>query len=188
MKDLEQRKNLRTAKRQPSTQGGFTLIEMIVAVSLFTIVIFVSIGALLAISDASRKANSLRSVMDNLNFAIESMSRSIRTGTDYACAGGGNCVNGGTEFSFIDQRNVAVTYKYDASTQSIMVQKDGGVFRGITSAEVQVEGLTFYVAGVGADGKQPRIIITARGVAGLKEKTKTSFSIQTTVSQRQIES
>jgi len=169
-------------------KDGFTLIEMIVAVSLFTVVIFVSIGALLTISDASRKANSIRSVMDNLNFAIESMSRSIRTGTDYACVGGGNCVNGGTEISFVDQRGATVTYKYDAGTKSILVQKDAGAFRGITSAEVQIEGLTFYVAGVGADGKQPRIIITARGTAGLKEKTKTSFSIQTTVSQRQIES
>lgn len=188
MKDLEQRKNLKTAKRQLPTHGGFTLIEMIVAVSLFTVVIFVSIGALLAISDASRKASSLRAVMDNLNFALESMSRNIRTGTNYACAGIGNCTSGGTEFSFIDQRGATVTYRYDTGTMGIQVRKDSGAFRGITSAEVQIEGLTFYVAGVGVDSKQPRVIITARGVAGLKERIKTNFSIQTTVSQRQIES
>ena len=183
-----QNSKLKSKIQNPKSNQGFTLIEMIVAVSLFTIVIFVSIGALLTISDASRKANSLRAVMDNLNFAIESMSRSIRTGTDYTCEGIGNCLGGGTELSFVDQRGATVTYRYDASTKSIQVRKDAGIFRGITSAEVQIEGLAFYVTGVGADGKQPRIIITARGTAGLKEKTKTSFSIQTTVSQRQIES
>jgi len=186
---------MQNAKLQFKTQNsrmksnqGFTLIEMIVAVSLFTVVMFVAVGALLAISDANRKATALRVVMENLNFAIESMSRSIRTGTDYSCDGGGNC-SGGDTLSFTDQYGSAVTYQYDGNAKSILVRKDLGSLKGITSSEVEVESLKFYVAGVGAgDGIQPRVIITVKGKAGSKEKLKTDFSIQTTVSQRQIES
>lgn len=64
---------------------GFTLIEIIVAVSIFTIVMLVTMGALLTLNDSSRKAQALRTVIDNLNFAVEDMSRKIRTGDIYRC-------------------------------------------------------------------------------------------------------
>ncbi|MDO8493450.1 MAG: type II secretion system protein [bacterium] len=68
-----------------SLSRGFTLIEIIVATSLFTVVMLVTVGALLSLNDASRKAQSLRTVIDNLNFAVEDMNRKIRTGDSYHC-------------------------------------------------------------------------------------------------------
>ncbi|HVV38925.1 MAG TPA: type II secretion system protein [Candidatus Paceibacterota bacterium] len=62
---------------------GFTLIELMVSVTIFTMVMVVSLGALLTISASERKAETLKSVMTNLNFALDSMSRSIRTGSNY---------------------------------------------------------------------------------------------------------
>jgi type II secretory pathway pseudopilin PulG len=64
---------------------GFTLVEIIVSVSIFTIVMLVTMGALLTLNDSSRKAQALRTVIDNLNFAVEDMSRKIRTGSFYRC-------------------------------------------------------------------------------------------------------
>jgi len=167
---------------------GFTLIEMIVSVSIFTIVMFVSVGALLAITDANRKANSLRIVMDNLNFAMDSMSRNLRTGSGYGCEGAGNCANGGSFITFTDQNNILVRYSYDTNAKGITVQEGAGDPASITSPEVEIENLKFYVTGVGADGRQPRVIISISGTAGLLEKIKTRFSVQTTISQRRVES
>lgn len=65
--------------------SGFTLIEIIVAISIFTVVMLVTMGALLTLNDASRKAQALRTVIDNLNFAVEDMNRKIRTGDSYRC-------------------------------------------------------------------------------------------------------
>ena len=175
-------------KKERNNEKGFTLVEMIVAVSIFTVVMFVSVGALLAIADANRKANALRTVMDNLNFAMESMSRSIRTGKDYACGPSANCPQGGPSIAFTDQNNVRVVYDYNAANKSITVQKDGGIPQAITSPEVQIDSLTFYVTGVGPDGKQPKVTVSVSGTAGLQEKIKTGFSIQTTISQRLVES
>jgi len=172
------------------TNLGFTLIEMIVAVAIFTVVVFIGIGALLSISDANRKSNSLRSVMDNLNFAMENMSRSIRTGDDYSCGGVGNCPSGGNEFTFTDQNGLSVEYSF-AETDGlgmITILKDGGPPLRITSPEVDIDNLTFYVTGVGAGNGQPRVVISIIGVAGIKDKLKSNFSIQTTVSQRAVDS
>lgn len=66
-------------------RNGFTLIEIIVSISIFTVVMLVTMGALLTLNDSSRKAQALRTVIDNLNFAVEDMNRKIRTGDIYHC-------------------------------------------------------------------------------------------------------
>ena len=68
-----------------ATDAGFTLIEIIVSVSIFTVVMLITMGALLSLNDSSRKAQALRTVIDNLNFTIEDMNRKIRTGDVYHC-------------------------------------------------------------------------------------------------------
>ena len=66
-------------------RAGFTLVEMIVSLALFSVVAVIAIGALLKVIDANDKAQSIQSAVTNLNFALESMSRDLRTGTDYDC-------------------------------------------------------------------------------------------------------
>ncbi len=173
-----------------SHDKGFTLIEMIVAISIFTIVVFVGIGALLSIADANRKSNSLRTVMDNLNFAMESMSRSIRTGDNYSCNGIGNCPSGKNNFTFVDQKGKTVKYSFVEvnGIGMINVTKNSGQSLRITSPGVDIDNLSFFVTGVGAGNGQPRVVISIIGIAGIKEKLKSKFSIQTTVSQRAVDS
>src|SRR3990167_8812616 len=90
-------------------ERGFTLVELIVSIGLFSIVMLVSVGALLALTGANRKAQALQSVMNNLNIALDGMVRSIRMGSDYHCGTGvfigtGNLddcsTSGGTRFVF----------------------------------------------------------------------------------------
>src|SRR3989344_3450237 len=64
---------------------GFTLIEMMVSTSIFIMVMVVAAGAILSISSANRKSQATKVAIDNLSFALESMSRHIRVGTDYSC-------------------------------------------------------------------------------------------------------
>jgi prepilin-type N-terminal cleavage/methylation domain-containing protein len=66
-------------------QLGFTLIEMIVSLALFSIVITISIGALLVLIGTNEQLQGEQSVMTNLSFALDSMTREIRTGTEYYC-------------------------------------------------------------------------------------------------------
>jgi prepilin-type N-terminal cleavage/methylation domain-containing protein len=64
---------------------GFSLIELMVALTIFSIVMTVSIGTLIVLIDANGKAQALSSAMTNLSFAIDSMTRNLRTGRNFNC-------------------------------------------------------------------------------------------------------
>ncbi len=64
---------------------GFTLIEMIVSLALFTVVAVIAIGAFLKITDSNKKSQTLKTSINNLSFALESMSREMRVGSSYYC-------------------------------------------------------------------------------------------------------
>lgn len=68
-----------------SSQSGFTIIEMIVSLALFSVVVTISVGALLVLIASNQRFQNEQSVMTNLSFALDSMTREIRTGTNYYC-------------------------------------------------------------------------------------------------------
>ncbi len=72
-------------KKAKNLNKGFTLIEIIVSLAIFSIVALVAVGALIKIVDANKKAQSLKTAINNINYALESMSRDIRAGTNYYC-------------------------------------------------------------------------------------------------------
>jgi len=181
---------------------GFSLVEMMVAVSLFAVVMIISTGALLSLMDAAKKAQALQSVMNNLNIALDGMVRSTRMGSTYHCGNIGvrtdprDCAEGDTFFAFeryggdSDDSSDQWVYWYDADTQRLYKSEDNGVTSfAITAPEVQIDDMRFYVTGstVG-DNAQPKIVIVVRGTAGAeKVKTRTTFSIQATAAQRLLD-
>lgn len=78
-----------------SKNSGFTLIEMIVSLGVFSIVVTTAVGALLMLISTNQQLQAEQSVMTNLSFALDTMTREIRTGLNYYCAdssGGDNLV------------------------------------------------------------------------------------------------
>ena len=71
--------------KKPTQQSGFTIVEMIVSLALFSVVVTVSVGALLVLIASNERFQEEQSVMTNLSFALDSMSREIRTGINYFC-------------------------------------------------------------------------------------------------------
>lgn len=67
---------------------GFTLLEMIVALAIFSVVAVIAVGALVRVVGLNRRAQTLQSAMIDLSFALESMSREIRVGSTYYCLTG----------------------------------------------------------------------------------------------------
>ncbi|HBB44022.1 MAG: hypothetical protein UW27_C0017G0035 [Parcubacteria group bacterium GW2011_GWA1_44_13] len=170
-----------------NSQRGFTLIEMTVSLGLFTIIMFIATSAFLSIVNTDRKARSVRIAADNLNIALEDMSRRIKTGSNYYCGAGGetllsvnNCTSGVNSILFFTDQNGDRT-KYEKFGTSI--RRDG---TPITSTEIIISGLNFIVSGsaVGsADNKQPMVTIVIDGSLG-SGATESGFKIQTTVTQR----
>lgn len=64
---------------------GFTLVEAMIAVGLFSVIMTIGIGAILGVNSTHRKTQSMRTAIDGLSFLMEDMARSIRLGADLYC-------------------------------------------------------------------------------------------------------
>lgn len=178
------------------TQSGFTLLELIVSVALFMVVITIAASAYLSMISLNRKAQALNDVVSNLSFVMESISRSIRTGTNYDCGGVGGAANcwpsGAQSFSFTNEDGQNVTYLLKSNnTVGICIEIACTDVQAstLTDPRITITNLTFYVQGVGVgDQLQPRVLITLTGTAQPDPQSEPiSFSIQTSASQRIIE-
>ena len=178
-----------------SSKSGFTLVEMLVAVAIFSIVLVVAMGAILTIIDANRKAQTLSSVMTNLNFALESMTRTIKTGVDPVLSGGVLEVDA-IDLSGGDFTRRKISFKLDESSgQGQIVRRIGssGSYIPITAPEVDITKMNFALYGESVpptqssgEFDQPRTLITIEGVVTISEDIQSTFRIQTTVSQRRL--
>jgi prepilin-type N-terminal cleavage/methylation domain-containing protein len=174
--------------------GGFTLVEMLVAVSLFLVVVTISIGAILSVFDANKKAQASKTIADNLNLSIENMARIVRFGNSYYCGvssgltSTSNCSNGGNAISVTFDGN-RIVYSWNGTTGGPIQRSDnGGTPVNITSPETKIEYLRFYVFGSSnLDTEQPYIIAIIKGYSGSKPTTQTKFSIETLISQRKLD-
>jgi prepilin-type N-terminal cleavage/methylation domain-containing protein len=169
-------------------ESGFTLVELIVSLGLFTVVMMISTGALLSLSDTNEKVQSMRIAFDNLNLALESMSREIRMGTKYHCdvtvgtiTSRRDCTSGASSMSFFSQNGEQITYQL---TNNVIERKKDTVGPdAITAPEITINNLKFYVLDAAtSNNNQPRVIISVGGTAGTK--VTSDFNIQTTVTNR----
>ena len=64
---------------------GYTLIETMIAISLFLVIAVMGMGAFLNANVVYQKSQDMRSILDSLGFIMEDMSRNLRTGYNYRC-------------------------------------------------------------------------------------------------------
>lgn len=169
------------------TNTGFTLVETMVSVAIFVIVAMVITTVFITIVDANRKAQSIRLVMDNLNFSLDSMALRMREGTNYNCERidtDGNC----NEISFkAAGTNKTVFYGLvtnpGGSNQIGRCESESGtacVLESITAPQINVERFRVLID---SNEASKRAVMLIRGTAGTG-RTLTEFNIQTTVSER----
>jgi prepilin-type N-terminal cleavage/methylation domain-containing protein len=193
---------------------GFTLVEMIVSLALFSVVAVIAIGALLKVIDANNKAESIQSAVTNLNFALESMSRDLRTGTSIQCLSSaptsdtlaGNtsaCKIGSSNIiAFYSSRNdpnnpcphnFITVYAFTGSSPNIELQKAEQVSCGQTSypfydiispTDMTITGYELGVLYNTPGPSYPLAFIRITGNAGTREKDKTYVDLETAVSAR----
>lgn len=191
---------------------GFTLVELMVAVAVFSIVMVTAASALLNVIEANRKAQAIKTAINNINFALEAISKDMRVGTGYECSDGGgnfvaNCpIDGGDRIRYRsvqagpDGDKKLYAYYYfdkDPDVGAIMgciedIAGDcsvyGANYTRLTSEEIKITRARFYVVGNGLDAagkrQQPRMVMTLTGKVNEGKKTETEFDLQTSVSQR----
>lgn len=176
-------------KRSTRLVCGFTLLEMIIAVGVFTLAIFIAVSSFLTLQAAEKKIQLEANLQNNLRFALEVMAKEIRTGTSYHCGADSgteprDCTSGDDEsLTFINALNQSVIYRKIGD--SIQKSSNGGTdFQSLTASGIKIDDLSFYVIGSLLDDDiQPRVTITAKASGKIGGEQKVVV-LQTTVSQR----
>ncbi|HLP86800.1 MAG TPA: type II secretion system protein [Candidatus Paceibacterota bacterium] len=186
-----------------NNNNGFTLIELMVATSIFVVIMLGSMSSLFVLLDAGKNSRALRFAMDNVNFAMESMTRSIRMGTNYYCVDTSagismdshledsmDCPTGETFVAFVPQQTTTsrvgyrLTSRNDERNTHSLQRCDINGCVDIVSPDVDIEKLKFFVNGSNNnDNTQASVYIIVKGSVLVKE-VPVSFSIQTLASQR----
>lgn len=168
---------------------GFTLVEMLVAISIFMLVMVSTLGAFLSMVDLNKKVQNVRVAMDNANLAMESMMRTIRLGYDY---------EPGVDTSSIslkDQDGYPVVYSIvcnedprRCSNFALTVNKRDTGAVTITSSDLKLEQVEFIVTGESlTDNIQPSVKIFIKGKTNLpqiKDRLNFDFVFQSIATQR----
>lgn len=184
------------------THKGFTLLELIVSVGLFSTVVMIASGAYLSLIALDREVRLTNELVTNLSFAVDSMSRSIRTGQYYDCnpsdAAGNSTTGLCHEFSYTDSNGCKITYENTNGTltqTTVGTNCSEGTDIPLTDARIKLSegspnGLTFYVRGAGTSSAveiQPTVLFTLQGVIEEVQGKETTFTIQGQATQRFID-
>lgn len=189
--------------------GGFSLIELMVSLSVFAIVMVVSTGTLITLIDANAKAQALNSAMTNLSFALDSITREIRMGYHYSCKDTDNspgealgAITTTTDCSSISNPSgdfIAFTRERDNVRMGfrlnghVLEQKiAGGTWMPLVADDVFIQTFELVVKNTDtyngtSDTKQPEIDLTLKGYVNNGLETDTDFNIQTHVVQRRLD-
>lgn len=182
---------------------GFTLIELLVAVGIFMVILVVAVGGLLSLMQANYKAQTLKTVVNNLHFAFENMSRNLRTGSRYHCDVAQGDIGAPRDCAQSPASSIALRaydgslmrYRQNGAVIERAVQPilpDGSVdsnlaYIPITAPEIRIERLQFFVDGSSlTDKRQPRVLIVSSGTMQGKGKVLSQFNLETLLSQRYL--
>ena len=194
---------------------AFTLIEVLISLTLFSVVMLVGMGALLSIIDANAKMQAVQSVMNNLNITIDSMMRAVRMGRNYYC---GNDIpswpvsprdcssSPSSGMSFVSHEGNLVSF-YLNGTQIYRRKCESSNLScsdlPMTAPDIEITRFDVYITG--AEGRytkdrdtlQPTAVFIIEGVAGSeqisgalygkKRKIRTDFKLQTVATQRLLD-
>ncbi len=193
-----------------NNRNGYTIIETMVAVSLFIVVVMAGMGALLNANLLHRKSQNMRSIMDNLSFVMEDMSRNLRTGYNYHCFVAGDTIPSSTSAVVSTPKScangwaLAFEYAYGVPANNddqwvYYIDNTGKIFKStqgpyivsnffqLTPDEVVIDPASSFAVmgaeGVAVNSQQPFITIKLIGRITFKNVV-TPFSLQTSVSQR----
>lgn len=188
-----------------STNAGFSLVELLVSLMLFTVVVTIAVGTLLTLIDSNTKARNMQDALTNLQFALDSMTREIRTGTNYYCGGNvenntpaeaatRDCEGGASAFAFLEGGqsltsggNGRISYRLE--NERIERRIGTGSWEPLTSQRVRITELRFVTRDTDdfltdGDTTQPTVTLFVSGEAGQIPGLDTSFSLQTSLTQR----
>lgn len=100
---------------------GFTMIELLVAMSVFAILTSIAAGGFINVLRNQRTVAALMAANDNMGIAMEQIAREMRTGYNFCKVAGSS-----SKFQFINSKNEVVRYQFNNNGIERSVSKTFG--------------------------------------------------------------
>lgn len=149
---------------------GYTLLEIVIYVSILAVIAVLVVGSVLSIYQAFAKIRVERKLVLNGDVALETMVRSVRSATSsnaaisvFGSSPGVLQVNAGNSKE-----------KFSLSGTILQTQKGTGPAENLTSSDVEVTSLIFYATSTD-DSKMITIRMSLRAGGGVFQKTKNFY-------------
>ncbi len=185
------------------TKGGFTLIEMLAAVMIFSLIIGVISGVFISGFRGQKSALSSQRLLDQTSYVLEYMSRALRMAskqtTDIPACLSQDGLNyeithSGSGLKFINHLEEDDCQEFFLEGAQLKYRKKigqaGEQIFDLTSASLQITSLDFGPSSGWSqdDDLQPRVtIFLAVKGKGQKLEEQPKIKIQTTISQRNLD-
>ena len=188
---------------------GFTLVEMLVSLMLFSVVVVVALGALLKIINSNKKAQTIQAAISNVSFALDTMSRELRVASTYDCVNGYYITStpltetpcsgyspGNSGIAFYSSKGDTSGNRYIYAYR--FIQQSGGdytleksaqtaaadpisntTYHRVISDEVTLTGYDLKV--IKSTNGYPLAFLRLVGYAGTNEQNRTYFDVETAV-------
>ena len=176
-----------------SKKGGFTLIELMVSITIFAIIVGVIGSIFLTSLQGQRKAISFQGIFDQTSYLMEYMSRSLRMAKRETaaptCLSANNknyeLTKSGKGIKFINSQNICQEFYWDIATDRLKEAKGGVPEQYLTSENSRVTAFNIVV--VDGAGLQPKVtfLISIQRI-GSKPELVSPMEFQTTLSQRKL--
>lgn len=176
---------------------AFSLIEVIISVTLFAIIILSTTQIFKLVIDGQRGAIAAQNVEESLKYFSEVTGKEMRMAqknSDNACLGLGVPVNkifkvtpvstNSDRLSFKNRYGECITYSLglDSDGQQRFKIQRGTNFGWITPAKIKIDNLRFVVNDTSTT--QPTVTINLRAHATDQEKFLSDMTIQTSIASR----
>ena len=166
----------------PSATEGFTTIELLVAITLFIILITLAAATFFQALKTQNVIVKLVASNDNAAQIIEQMAREIRTGAFTTVEN----PSGTNVLEFTNANGEFVTYNFNQGKSIIEKTVNGSVPKVTTPPGVKVTNLLFILKGTGQGNCAPENKVSTRVtiLATFEGPHEIEFNYQTTVSPR----
>ena len=177
-------------------EKGFTLVELLVAMSVFTALLAFAVGVFVQGMRSERQVTEEIAVNNEMSLVLEQLVREIRTGSFFAPLGGytkGNGfyetqvlfpIDGAANLQFEDESVKTIMYRLQGSDADARLERDDGSgvgFLPLTGKDTSVQLLKFFVSRE-EFCTPPRVTVLLEVRAA--GSTRPAVPIQTTVSSR----
>lgn len=173
-------------------ERGFTLIEVLVALSAFSIILLI-IGTVFGdVLVSQRRVLNAQKVEENLSLIMEAMTREIRVaqptpGTGNFTTISDACTAGvpaaASTLDFYNSAGQRIVYSLSGTT---VYRSVDGINKPFSSNNIEFTRLQFCIRGISIYGKQPRVTIIASVRSQGNNNQQITEDYQTTVSLRYL--